>query len=127
MVCTPQAAEAPADREAAARASAEPKEGTPAETEAERRAREDALLADVAQVRAKFATLALAYGRPWPEPARLADHHELLWAEARWLATDFAQARARATCNPLQHGKIPSMPIWSGSCNFCKHEHGTRC
>ena len=92
-------------------------EGTPPETEAERRAREDALLADVAVLRAKRATLSLAYGRPWPEPARCADHHELLQQEARWLAADFGQACGAAPCT--QH-PLPTLWIACGLCRVAR-------
>ena len=70
---------------------ADAREGSPQETEPQRRAREERLLADAAVVRERRRVLSLAYSRPHPEPARLADHWELLQQEARWLATDFAQ------------------------------------
>lgn len=51
------------------------------------------LACDVQAARATRAKLALAYGRPQPEPARAMAHWDLLLQEARWLQEDFAQAR----------------------------------
>lgn len=51
------------------------------------------LACDVQAARATRAKLALAYGRPQPEPARAMAHWDLLLQEARWLQEDFTQAR----------------------------------
>lgn len=73
------------------RGASEGREGTPQETEAQRRKREEVLLANAAAVRAVRATLSLAYQRPHPEPAAAPTNGDYVLQEMRWLATDFGQ------------------------------------
>ncbi|KAK9905730.1 hypothetical protein WJX75_005313 [Coccomyxa subellipsoidea] len=75
------------------RGASEGWEGTPQETEAQRRKREEVLLANAAAVRAVRATLSLAYQRPHPEPAAAPTNGDYVLQEMRWLATDFGQER----------------------------------
>ena len=73
------------------RGASEGREGTPQETDAQQRKREDVLLANAAAVRSVRATLSLAFQRPNPEPARLPTGHDYMLQEMRWLAVDFGQ------------------------------------
>ncbi len=77
----------------AVRGASEGREGTPQETDAQRRKREDVLLANAAAVRSVRATLSLAFQRPNPEPARPPTSHDYMLQEMRWLAVDFGQVR----------------------------------
>ncbi|CAL8472359.1 g11902 [Coccomyxa elongata] len=77
----------------AVRGASEGREGTPQETDAQRRKREDVLLANAAAVRSVRATLSLAFQRPIPEPARPPTGHDYMLQEMRWLAVDFGQER----------------------------------
>lgn len=61
------------------------------ETEAQKRAREDELVSRAEGLRREHTTLALAYDRPNPEPARCVDHQGALLKEMRFLALDFSQ------------------------------------
>lgn len=64
---------------------------SPEETAEQTRKREEKLLESAGVIRALRAQLSLAFGRPYPEPARDKTHWDYLLEEMQWLHVDFAQ------------------------------------
>ncbi len=85
------------------RGASEGREGTPQETDAQRRKREETLLASAGAIRALRATLSLAFQRPHPEPAAPPTGHDYILQEMRWLANDFGQVRVVSCCTANTH------------------------
>ena len=90
--------------------SADARGKSPEETAEQARKREDKLLEAVGAIRALRAQLSLAFGRPYPEPAKDKTHWDYLLEEMQWLHKDFAQ--------------VPSFPLlapWSTA--LCSKSH----
>lgn len=103
------------------RGPSEGREGTPQETDAQRRKREDVLLANAAAVRSVRATLSLAFQRPNPEPARPPTGHDYMLQEMRWLAVDFGQV-----CRHFGRSRSQKLAINPAlSCGPCSHVTST--
>ncbi|KAK9799843.1 hypothetical protein WJX73_008807 [Symbiochloris irregularis] len=83
------------------------------DTEAQKQAREEQLVARAVEARAIRATLALAYERPNPEPARCLDQQGALLKEMRWLSLDFQQERIwkQAAARKLAYAAAESRPV----------------
>ena len=74
-------------------ASAEPRGKSPEETPEQQRKREDRLLEQAGVISALRSQLSLAFGRPYPEPARPKTQWDYLIEEMQWLHVDFAQVQ----------------------------------
>ncbi|CAL5224932.1 g7701 [Coccomyxa viridis] len=74
-------------------ASAEARGKSPEETPEQQRKREDRLLEQAGAISALRSQLSLAFGRPYPEPARPKTQWDYLIEEMQWLHVDFAQER----------------------------------
>jgi len=80
------------ERKNSERAS-EPRGRSPEETPEQQRKREDKLLDSASVVTALRNQLSLAFGRPYPEPARAKTQWDYLLEEMQWLHVDFAQVQ----------------------------------
>ena len=81
------------ERHNSQQASAEARSKSPEETPEQQRKREDRLLEQAGVISALRSQLSLAFGRPYPEPARPKTQWDYLIEEMQWLHVDFAQVQ----------------------------------